>query len=256
MIGQHVDNLNDIEFLRNHNINIVQIFLPKSDKSLRVLKKYIGKFKINIAVHAPYTINIANNWDEHSHQIINLIDEIERSTYINAKWFVLHIGTKPKNISEDEAYNNMLTSILYINHKIRKTNINILLETAAGEGNDMLYSLEDFAEFMKKINLPNFGICVDTCHIYAAGYRVNRETFNMIMELFGPDNVKLVHLNDSLNPLGSRKDRHIGLGNGFIGLSNLIEFKNLCVSNKIPAIMELSMAEFDKNLRIISHNKK
>lgn len=251
MIGSHVDNLNDIEFLRKRKINIIQIFLPKSDKSLNILKKYIKKFDMNVVVHAPYTINIANNWDEHSQQINNLIDEIKRASYIKAKWFVLHIGTKPKDITDDEAYNNMMTSILYVNHKIQKIDINILLETSAGEGNDMLYKLEDFAEFMEKINLPNIGICVDTCHIYAAGYRINNETFNLIVKLFGLDKIKIIHFNDSLNVLGSRKDRHINLGDGFIGLKNLIKFKNLCIKHYIPLIMELPISEIDKNLHLI-----
>ena len=254
MIGAHVDNLNDIELVRKNKSKLVQIFLPTSNKSLEVLKKYFIKFNMDVVVHSPYTINIANDWDENSTQINYLIAEIIRSSRIGAKWFVVHTGKVPKNTTIEEAFNNIYSSILYVHNKTKKYPIDILLETSVGEKNEMLSNLNDFAELMNKIKSDRIGICIDTCHIFASGYQINKDTFDLIVNLFGIDKIKLVHLNDSKNDIGSHKDRHMSLGKGYIGIDNLIKFKNLCEEHNIPMIMEVPRSEITENFNLLRPN--
>jgi deoxyribonuclease-4 len=88
-----------------------------------------------------------------------------------------------------------------------------LLETPAGAGTELLTKIEDFINFVKKINHPNFGICMDTCHVFASGY----DPYNYLCKLIENDLIPiLIHFNDSKMELASRKDRHEFIGKGKI----------------------------------------
>lgn len=255
MIGSHIDNLSDIERVIKNGGNIVQIFLPTDIDVIKKMKKYTQKNDINIVVHSPYTINLAHDWDENSTQINYLMNEIRISYDLGCKWYVLHTGTKPKEATLDEAYNNIYTSLIYVLNKTKKYNINILLETATGEGNEMLSDLNDLSELIKKIKDVRIGICVDTCHIFAAGYPINEDTFELLVKLFDFNKIKLIHFNDSKKEINSRVDRHASLGKGMIGINNLLMFGKLCRESNIPLVMEMAYADIVTNLKLVTKNK-
>jgi len=236
--GIHINNIKKINKIRKYGGTWVQIMYPNI-------------FKINsmnVVLHLSYTINIAEKWNIFSPWIIQFIDEIFKAEKINAKFVVIHLG-KQKDKLKEECYNNMLTTLYFVHQQTKKINIKILLETSAGVGSDLCYKIEDLIYFFNKIkNHPDklfsdrFGICIDTCHIFVAGYDIsNYEIFCSYMEMFnnlvGLNYIKLVHLNDSLNEVGSRIDKHENLGDGYIG-KGLIPIIKYFTKLNIPMLTE------------------
>ena len=129
-----------------------------------------------------------------------------------------------------------------------KNNVKILLENSAGQKNSIGSSFDEIAEILDKLNSDDFGLCLDTCHAFAAGYDLRTEkTVALTLEKFGKaigfEQLKIVHLNDSKGAIGCNIDRHehIGLGQiGEIGLAHVIKFSN---SKNIPIILETPIDE-------------
>ena len=239
--------------------NILQIFLTlpnkrtitkRSTKELDEFNNYLKKNNMKVIVHSSYIHNMSRDWDKYSSWIINFIMEIKYAHQIGATGIVIHTG-KQLNLSEWDAWNNMYTSLVYIHNKTKEYDkVKILLETPSGQGTEILYKIEDFARFYKKfsitknIKLKNrFKICLDTCHIFAAGYdltsimkiKLYLEVFD---ELIGINNIYVVHFNDSLKGVGSKRDRHANIGKGEIGLKNLKYIFKYFKSLYIPIILE------------------
>ena len=254
MIGVHIENPNKQQNIMKKS-DIIQIF----DTQLK--NKEVMNFKKQISVHAPYTINIAKEWNEHSSWIIHLIDIInECFNNKNVYCVVVHLGKK-LNLTNSEAYNNMYTSLLYILKKTKKTNMKILLETSAGQGTEMCYDLYQFAYFYTKFNNNEYynrlGVCIDTCHIFAAGYDLTKKKYideyiALFDKLIGIKCVKLIHLNDSKNKLKSRVDRHERIGKGKIGLKPLIYIAKYFKELNVPIIIETSSKYLCEDIKLVS----
>lgn len=255
MYGLHIDSTpnNLINQIQNYKeLKCIQLFIninKKHKDKYNELKKLTEKYKINLIIHASYTINIAQKWDEYSWWIQQLLLEINLANEIGAKLIVLHLG-KSLDLDLNVAINNMYSALLYIAHKIVHIPIKILLETSSGQGSEMCIKLEDLSNFInkllkhknKKIS-DKFGICIDTCHIFSAGYDINtKETvLNYLKEFdkyIGITNIKLFHLNNSKTKLGSNVDRHDNLEKGNIKLEGLKEIIKFGFKLDIPIILE------------------
>jgi len=165
--------------------NFIQIFIIKPgiknileyDKKLDDLKDYLIKNNMKVVVHSSYLHNLARNWDKHSWWLNNLELEIKYAHNIGAIGIVVHFGKK-LDLSINEAYNNMYTALIYIHNKTKEyKDIKIFLETSTGQSSEICYKLEDLAYFYKKISrnenkdIKNrIKLCIDTCHVFAAGY--------------------------------------------------------------------------------------
>lgn len=247
LVGIHVSDLeNNINILNKNKINIIQIFIDNNIKSkLKIIKKLLINNNIKLVVHASYTINLANNWDEYSPHIIQFIDEIKCAYNLGAYCIVVHTG-KQLNLSKSEAINNMYLSMLYIMNKIKDYDIKILIETPSGQGSEMLCNLDDLSMFFNKlvkINNNKFRICLDTCHIFQAGFDINNKNklikyFKEFDDKIGLKYISLIHLNNSKNKLGLNIDRHENLKLGEINYKSLIFIKNLFLKNNVPIILE------------------
>jgi deoxyribonuclease-4 len=245
LIGYHID-LNNINNL-NNNIKLIQIFIDSNMNKNKIdnIKKILKNNNIKLIVHSSYTINIAEDWNEYSPWIKQLYYEIEIAEYLNAYGIVIHLGKQLKKTKE-QALNNMYSSINFIYNKIKKFNIKILFETSTGQGSELGYNLEDFAYFFKKflkIDKNKFRICIDTCHIFQAGYNIiNKKNidnyFSNFDKLIGIKYIGLLHLNDSKNKLAMKKDRHENIGEGFIGKKPLFYIANFFNKLNIPIILE------------------
>ena len=139
--------------------------------------------------------------------------------------------------------------------KSKKYKINLLLETCAGQKGEMLSNLEDFVEFIQKFKdlyfYDQLNICIDTCHIFQAGYDINDDKIiKEIHKIFKPvkDKIKLLHLNDSFNKVGQRIDRHAQIGNGYINVDKLIKF--IYPYRNIPMILE-TMPPYDQQIKLL-----
>lgn len=261
--GSHIkyDNnlLEGASNVLNAGGNLVQIFLTlpgaKSTKERTVeeldkFKKFLIKNKMKAVVHSSYIHNLAKNWDKYSWWIRNLELEIKYANYIDAIGVVIHFG-KQMDLSLQEAYNNMYTSLIYLYNRTKNFgNSLILLETSTGQGSELCSKLKDLAYFFRKFSKnenkdirKKFKLCVDTCHIFAAGYNIkNKTNINLYLETFeeiiGLKHVKLIHLNDCMVKQGEQVDRHQNIGQGFIGLQGLTYWFKYFAKLNVPIILE------------------
>ena len=118
----------------------------------------------------------------------------------------------------------------------------VLLETMAGKGSEIGRSFEELRQILDRIDLSDhMGICMDTCHVWDAGYDIANHLDDVLAEfdhIIGLNRLKAIHLNDSMNPLGSHKDRHARIGEGEIGLEALVRVINHPATEGIPFILE------------------
>lgn len=256
LIGVHIKHIDDIVNVRKYykNINLIQIFVSAmtnyNDEKYKHVLKYIKIKKIKIVVHSSYSINLSKRWDETSWWIQQFIKEIECSNQLGALGIVIHIG-KQLEMTISEALNNMYTSLLYVHYKTRTLQkIKIIIETSSGQGTEILTQIQELCKFMKKIythpdeNVRNrFGICIDSCHVFAAGNDIRTKQdmkifFRYIHRSIGIDKIKLCHINDSKKGLGKNVDRHMNIGEGYLGkdtLRRIIKFMKKLI---IPIVLE------------------
>jgi deoxyribonuclease-4 len=256
MEGCHV-NKNDKE-LQNLS-DIIQVFTGSVSKPI---PGYKGKY----VVHASYTINLAAEWDEYSVPVNQFIKELEIAHELGAIGIVVHMGKK-LDLSIEDAYNNMYTSLLYVHSQTKHIkDVQIFLETSTGQGSEICFKLEDFSYYIKKLihnknkEVANrFRICLDTCHVFAAGYDLRKEPqilmyLEAFEELIGLRYIGLIHINDSLNPIGSNVDRHQSIGDGYIGKEGLMFIKNYFHKLKVPIILETPDNKMLRDLKMIKDN--
>ena len=194
----------------------------------------------NVVCHAPYIVNLANNIDPEKYEFAKkfLRQEIERCMQLGVRKIVLHPGSATK-LDRTDALNNIikgLNSILYPDD-----NIIILLETMAGKGTELGINLEELKYIIENIKLKEkIGVCLDTCHLSDSGININE--FDKYLDEFdkqiGIDKIGCVHLNDSKNPIGARKDRHENLGYGTIGFDTLINVAYNARLESVPKLLE------------------
>lgn len=257
MFGVHIDSdpiniCNEIEKYHNDGCKVVQLFIDpfyKRKIEYDIFKTYANINKIHIVVHISYVINCAQRWDYHSWWIKQFIMEIESAKKLGAFAVVIHLG-KQLDMTREEAINNMLTSLIYVHDQTRLTHVKILIETSSGQGSEMCYKLNDFAYFFNKFSnhksneiRDRFGICLDTCHIFAAGYDIRttdviKTYLDSFEEMVGIKYIKLIHLNDSKKDLGSYVDRHHNIGRGFIGKVGLKTIIKFFGKLNVPMILE------------------
>jgi deoxyribonuclease-4 len=262
-----IDNINLIKSLSN-NFDYLQIMFSKSklsDKEIKDIKLIVKNYKY-IIVHASYQINIGadlipSQTDLYNTGIEILINEIKWAEKINAKGIVVHMGKNVKNkYDPSHIYNNMVKFIieLFIKLKNNKFKIPILLETPAGQGGEMCWDLKEFVEFIEKFSKLYFyeqlGICLDTCHLFQAGYDFNNtKIIKKVHKILEPvkNKIQLIHLNDSFYKVGSRIDRHEQIGKGHIQTNKLIEFIHPYKS--IPMILE-TIGPYEDQIKNLSSN--
>ncbi|MCM2606117.1 deoxyribonuclease IV [Rossellomorea marisflavi] len=203
----------------------------------------------DIVVHAPYIINIGNTTNPATFELgVNFLrSEIERTEALGAGQIVLHPGAHvgagaDKGIEKIiEGLNEVLTK----EHKVQ-----IALETMAGKGSECGRSFEELAAIIDGVDLNDrLSICFDTCHTHDAGYNIV-EDFDGVLEEFdriiGIDRLKVLHVNDSKNPTGARKDRHENIGFGHIGFDAINRIVHHPQLADIPKILETPYVGEDK----------
>ncbi|MBR4231473.1 MAG: deoxyribonuclease IV [Bacilli bacterium] len=199
----------------------------------------------NVICHAPYIINLANKakLDAWQFSINFLKAEIKRCEELGVKYIVLHPGSAVSHTKE-EGINNIIEALNEVIDE--NTNVTILLETMAGKGTELGSNIDELKTIIDNIIYQNkIGVCLDTCHLNDSGIEIS--SFDKYLELFestiGLKKVGCIHVNDSLNPIGSHKDRHANIGFGTIGFDNLI---NAIYNEKlkdVPKILETPYIE-------------
>lgn len=200
-----------------------------------------SKFKISeVYVHTPFYINYASTDNRIRHSTVAIVrDELERASLLGAKFVMTHLGSLGE-LSENEA-TEKVAEMLKRTLDGYEGSAELLLENAAGSGKIMGSTFSQLAQILKLVNHTKLvGICMDTQHSFASGYdwRDFEDTLKKIDSEIGLENIKMIHANDSMAELASRKDRHEHIGKGLIGqeaFKNIVKFAN---EKNIPMICE------------------
>lgn len=250
--------------------NFCQFFITKhlhknvskiSDNQFNSIKKYLLKNNMKLVIHSSYMLNFANEFNlppkKISWWINNLINEMKYASKMGAIGCIIHLG-KHKELKPERGILNMYKSLKYV---INNTpfDIKLIIETSCGQGTELCYKIPDLIYFYNLFSSKEkqkIGFCIDTCHIFAAGYKINTNIgilnfFKEIKQIL--DKVVLFHLNDSKNKVESHLDRHEILGKGFIGLENLQIIIKKCYELGIPLILETPSTDYTDEINFIKN---
>ena len=219
---------------------------PLSRDDIDLFKKNCDLYKIktdHIIPHDSYLINLGHPDKDKLKKSRNAFNiEMQRCEDIGLKLLNFHPGSHLNLISEEKCLNMISESI---NISLDNTSgVTAVIENTAGQGTNLGYKFEHIASIIDKVeDKTRVGVCIDTCHAFAAGYDISliekiEKIFDEFEDIIGFKYLKAMHLNDSKKELGSRVDRHESLGKGFIGLDI---FKFIMKSekfNNIPLILE------------------
>jgi len=194
----------------------------------------------NVIVHAPYIVNLANRVDEDRYNFyVNfLAEELNRVKKLGFNKIVLHPGSAV-NCSREDGLKNIIDGLNIIFSKTEDTIV--LLETMAGKGNELGINIDEIKAIIEGIKDKNrIGVCLDTCHLNDSGIDINEfdEYLDNFDKNIGLDRIKCVHVNDSMNPINSHKDRHQNIGYGTIGFDTLNKVVHNDRLKNIPFILE------------------
>jgi len=177
--------------------------------------------------HNSYLINLATSDEEKLEKSYNaMLDELTKATQLQLEYVVIHPGTynaKDDNESEETGLVRIAKQINKLFAETKNSNVKILLETVAGQGNNLGYTFEQLKYVIDRVNnKKRIGVCFDTCHAFAAGYDFTTKNkyekmWDEFDDVIGLNFLFAFHLNDSVNELGSRIDRHTHIGMGKIG---------------------------------------
>ncbi len=197
----------------------------------------------HVLPHDSYLINLGHPEDEKRAKSMEaFLDEVQRCSLLGLDRLNFHPGSHLKQISEDECMARISEAM---NITLDKTSgVSLVLENTAGQGSNLGWKFEHLAQIIDKIeDKSRVGVCIDTCHMFTAGYDIRtREAYYITMAQFenivGFQYLKGMHLNDSKPELGSHVDRHDSLGKGKIGLDAFRFIMNDERMDDIPLILE------------------
>ncbi len=197
-----------------------------------------------VIAHDSYLINLASPDREMFQRSLDAFeDELLRCHCLEVPWLVMHPGAHLKT-GEARAIVQIGKAIKVALLEQNETEVGVLLETTAGQGTQIGYRFEHLRDIMREIDLPErVGVCLDTCHIFAAGYDIrSREAYERTMDEFdkivGLEYLQVIHVNDSKRELGSHVDRHEHIGRGQIGEEAFSFFLNDARLWDLPFILE------------------
>ena len=230
--------------------NTFQFFTrnPRGSKAKAIDIQDINKFRElaeedNIKIilaHAPYTLNPCSS-DEKTREFAHMAmsDDLKRMEYIPGNMYNFHPGSHVGQGAEVGI--KMIAGLLNEILKPEQTTT-VLLETMAGKGTEIGRSFDELAAIISRVELKEkIGVCLDTCHVYDAGYDIVNDLDGVLSEfdrILGLERLKAVHLNDSKNPFKSHKDRHEKIGEGSIGISVFEKIINHTALRKLPFFLE------------------
>ena len=223
-------------------------------EDVKNFQRKLGRSEIHrksVFVHMPYLPNLSAPDSILYNKSVNVLtEEIQRCSTLDIHYLVLHLGSTLGKGSDSgisqlvKACNFAFDKYYRSSEKQRGNNsLTILLENSAGQKNSIGSKFEEIRIILDKLNSRKFGICLDTCHAFAAGYDLRTEfgvntTMDQFHKIIGLKELKMVHLNDSKDKINSNRDRHEHIGLGKIGEKGFRTlFKDMTI-RKLPVIME------------------
>jgi deoxyribonuclease IV len=243
-----------VEAAKQAGCDCVQLFCKNNNqwRAKPITPEEASRFRQTLAelhvgyplVHCSYLINLASPdellWQK---SIDALVMEIERTAQLGIPYVVVHPGAYVSS-SEQAGLQRIVLALREVQRRTAQTPTGCLLETTAGQGSNLGNRFEHLARILDELQAPStFGVCLDTCHLWAAGYPLvtldeYHATIDQLKRCIALDQVKAIHLNDSKQPLGSRKDRHEHIGHGHLGLEPFRRLLNDARFLSIPMYLE------------------
>ncbi len=243
-----------VEAAQQAGCDCVQIFTknnnqwrakPITDEEANRFKSALVELDISQPIsHDSYLINLASpDKDLWKRSVEALIVELQRAEQLGIRHVVAHPGAYTSS-SEAVGIKAIVRGLDEVDRQTPGLAAGVLLETTAGQGTNLGWRFEQLAAMLEGVKNPDrLGVCLDTCHVFAAGYPLETEkeyraTMRALNQTVGIKQVRAIHLNDSLKPLGSRVDRHAKIGAGEMGLEPFRHLLNDRRYRKVPMYLE------------------
>lgn len=243
-----------IAYAQEVGAEVIQVFassprmwaMPESKPELdEAYKLKAAELDIHTYVHAPFLINLGSPTEAtYLNSLASTAYSLRRAKDIAALGVVIHTGSAVDVSNVDQAWKQIHEGMMPILNALDDDAPYLLLEPTAGQGQSLVKKLDDLAMYLKALEYhPKVGICLDTCHVFAAGHDIAvpggmTATIDLLVEVAGLERFRLVHANDSMDVCGALKDRHQNIGEGHIGVD---PFKELLAHPAVvnaPLILE------------------
>ena len=220
--------------------------MPESNSEADLaFKKKCEELDIESYVHAPFLINLGSPTPStYENSLASTAYSLKRGREIGAKGVVIHTGSAVDEAHVANAWKQIGNGVKPILKKLSEEDPWLLLEPTAGQGQSLVKKLDEITKYLDALDWhPKVGVCLDTCHVFAAGHDISKkggmtETLDLLVKLVGIERVQLIHVNDSMDVCGALKDRHENLGEGKIGLKPFEELVAHPAVKNAPLILE------------------
>lgn len=258
-IGAHVPTSGgmakrSIEYATTIKAEAVQVFAsnprgwampeanPEADSNYRARA---AELDIQTYVHAPFLINLGSpTQSTYENSLASTAYSLKRGREIGALGVVIHTGSAVDEAHIEKAWRQIRAGMAPILERLDGQDPWLLLEPTAGQGQSLVRKLDDLSKYFEALEWhPKVGVCLDTCHVFAAGHDIKSpggmtKTIDLLVEVAGQERIQLIHANDSMDVLGSLKDRHQNLGDGEIGAKPFAELLAHPAIANAPLILE------------------
>jgi deoxyribonuclease-4 len=243
-----------IEYAKTTGAEVIQVFAssprmwampaPKPDLDAAFKEKAV-ELDIHTYVHAPFLINLGSPTEAtYINSLASTSYSLQRGADIGALGVVIHTGSAVDTSHVEKAWKQIHEGMMPILNALSDDSPFLLLEPTAGQGQSLVKKLDDLEHYLKALEYhPKVGICLDTCHVFAAGHDIAvkggmSKTLDLLVEIAGIERFKLVHANDSMDICGALKDRHQNIGDGHIGIDPFAELLAHPATKGVPLVLE------------------
>jgi len=265
-IGAHVPTSGGmakraIEYAKTIKAEAIQVFasnprgwaMPETNHEAdQAFIEKANELEIETYVHAPFLINLGSPTEgTYKNSLASTKYSLKRGREIKAKGVVIHTGSAVDEGNIKKAWKQIHEGMMPILNELDDQDPWLLLEPTAGQGQSLVKRLEDLNNYFEALEWhPKVGICLDTCHVFAAGHDIKSKggmsaTIDLLVEVAGAERIQLIHANDSMDVLGSLKDRHQNLGEGEIGTKPFAELLAHPAIVDAPLILETPGEELE-----------
>ncbi|MFZ2227002.1 MAG: deoxyribonuclease IV [Candidatus Nanopelagicaceae bacterium] len=258
-IGAHVPTTGgmakrSIAYAETVEAEVIQVFasnprgwaMPEPNRTAdEEFRKVANDRDIATYVHAPYLINLGSpTYETYQNSLNSTRYSLSRGADIGALGVVIHTGSAVEVNHIPQAWKQIHDGVMPILEALADDAPPLLLEPTAGQGQSLVKRLEDLVHYFDALeNHPKIGVCLDTCHVFAAGHDISIKggmtaTIDLLISVVGTGRLQLIHANDSMDICGALKDRHQNLGEGYIGLEPFKELINHPAVANVPLVLE------------------
>jgi deoxyribonuclease-4 len=211
----------------------------------KAFRQKAEELDIDVYVHAPFLINLGSpTVGTYENSLASTAYSLMRAKEIGALGTVIHTGSAVDEKHVQTAWKQINKGMMPILSKLKEEDPWLLLEPTAGQGQSLVKKLDDLTKYFDALEWhPKVGVCLDTCHVFAAGHDISvkggmTQTLDLLVSIVGIERIKLIHTNDSMDVCGALKDRHQNLGEGEIGLKPFEELIGHPAVANAPLILE------------------